>query len=127
MCASTKSNIHADLEIKEEQFPVEEGRRKSGGGGVRTDDGAILDDSTSYLRRREVEVILRRKFRLIGAARRTKRRFRKRVTQGRVKRTRWFGRCNTARQRVAGIIMLYSSSASRHAMFRSNRRFKPGD
>ena len=114
-------------EIKEERSTVNGGRQKSGEGGVRANDDAGSDDSTSYLRRREIEAILRRKFRLFGVTGKTKRRFRKRVTQGRVKRTRWFGRYNTARLRVAGIIMLYSSSASRHAIFWSNKRFKPGD
>jgi len=113
--------------IKEERLPGKGDRDESGGRGVRDDDIAVVDDSSSHLRRREIEAILRRKFRLFGVTGKAKRRFRKRVKQGRVKRTRWFGRCNTARQRVAGIIMLYSSSASRHAMFRSNRRFKPGD
>ena len=113
--------------IKEEKFPVKGDRCKTVGGGVRDDDGAVINNSTRYARRKEVETILRRKFKLFRVTVKTKRRFRKRVTQGRVKRTRWCGRYNTARLRVAGIIMLYSSSASRHAMFRSNRRFKPGD
>ena len=114
--------------IKEEQSPVKSGRSKTVGGGVRDDDGAVMNDSTRYARRKEVETILRRKFILSGGTRRTRRRVRKRANQGRrVKRVRWFGRCNTAGQTVADIIRLFSCSASRYAMFWSNKRFKPGD
>ena len=104
-----------------------EGECKSGGGGVGTDDGTGLEDSTSYLRRREVEVILRRKSKLCGGTRRASSRFRERVTQGRVKRKGLFGRHKAAGETVADIIVLCSCSASRYVMFRSNRRFKPGD
>ena len=114
--------------IKEDRLPVKGDRCKTGGGGVSEYDGAVMDDSTSHARRREVETILWRKFRLSGGTRRTRRRFRKRVNQGRrVERVRWFGRCNAAGLTVADIIRLYSCSASRYAKFRSNRRFKPGD
>ena len=114
--------------IKEERLPVKGDRCKTGGGAVRDDNGAVMDDSTSYARRREVETILGRKFRLSGGTRRTRRRFRKRANQGRrVERVRWFGRCNATGQTVADIIRLYSCSASRYAKFWSNKRFKPGD
>ena len=114
--------------IKEERLPGKGDRDESGGGGVRDDDIAVVDDSTSYERRREIVTILRRKFRLAGGTRRTRRQFRKRANQGRrVVRVRCFGRYITAGKTVADIIMPYSCSASRYAMFRSNRRFKPGD
>jgi len=128
-CASKCSRqVEMLRTIKEERLPVKGDRCKSGGGGVRDDDGAIMGNSTSCERRREVVTILRRKFRLAGGTRRTRRRFRKQANQGRiVVRVRWFGWYITAGQTVADIIMLYSCSASRYAMFRSNRRFKPGD
>jgi len=114
--------------IKEELLPVKGNGWKTGGGGVSDDDGAVMGDLTSDTRRREVEIILRRKFRLTGGTRRTRRRVRKRANQGRrVERVSWFDRCNTPGKTVADVIMPYSCSASRYAMFRSNRRFKPGD
>ena len=87
----------------------------------------------SIVRCGEVDRFLRRKFRLSCGTGRIRRRIRKRirkvkrVSQESIKRVRWFGRYNTAGQIFAYIIGIYSCSANRYVMFRSNRRFKPGD
>ena len=75
---ASKSSKQVEMlrSIKEKKVPVKIDRCKSGGGGVRDDVSAGMDDSTSYARWREVETILRRKFRLAGGTRRTRRRFR---------------------------------------------------
>ena len=82
---------------------------------------------------REVEIILRRKFRgkrarmshRVGKVGRQKYCGHTVRIKPRVKIT--FGSCAIASWPVETIIRLYSCSASRYTMFKSNRSYKPGD
>ena len=93
-------------------------------------------NSSSCERRREVMIILRRKVRYscrtgrVGRqfqrTERVRRRFQKRILGKRRTRLRW-KRQKVVVQKFSNIIWLFSCSAFWFAMFKSNRRFKPGD
>ena len=122
----TFSNHPQKLQTVEEE-------KNLGERGDSPDDSFVESDLVSHDQLREVEIIMRKKFR----GKRTK----KSNRVGRVVRQTCCG--NTVRTKprveitlgswagpswpVENIIRLYSCSASRYAMFKSNRRFKPGD
>lgn len=79
-------------------------------------------------RRREVELILIRKFKLSGRVMRDKRRVRRKVAKVTPFHKLIGLDCwDNVVRRFAYAIRLYSCSAARYAMFRSNRSLKPGD
>ena len=120
--------------IKNKHVTDKGGKSTFGRGDVVSEDGAAVDvltshvkDSTTYARQREVKIILERKIRLLFGRKQVRLQFRKRINKRGIKRTRMFGWYNPAGLLVIGAIKLYSCSAFRYTMFRSNRRFKPGD
>ena len=77
---------------------------------------------------REAEIILRRKVRLFSNTKRVRRSQRKKIKVREPSvRGMMLGHWRLATREFSYIIRLYSCSAVRYAMFRSNRRFKPGD
>ena len=115
-------------EIKEEAVTAETVRRSTeGDGGVR-DNNSDEKNPTEDERRQQMAQILRKRTKSsqrVG-------RFRRQNCGGSTKRTRprvkiVFGSWVGASWRVEDIIRLYSCSAFRYAMFKSNRRYKPGD
>ena len=86
------------------------------------------DVSTEDDRRREVQLFLERKFR---SSCRVKKNVRKRqrepVKISAPTNVLRFGCWSEGVLSVACVVLLYSSPAARYAMFRSLRRFKPGD
>ena len=114
-------------EIKEEAVTAETVSRSTvGDGGVR-DNNSDEKNPTEDERRRQMAQILRKRTRSsqrVG-------RFRRQICGGSTERTRprvkvMFGSLVVS-WRVENIIRFYSCSAFRYAMFKSNRRYKPGD
>ena len=113
-------NLIQTLQTVEEDGPVEE------------PSSAIAlaenNDPTTCDCLRELEKVLRKKVRRSGNIKRVRHPQRKRIKV----RVPFVGGMIPGHRRLAprgfpSIIRLYSCSAVRYAMFRSNRRFKPGD
>ena len=96
-------------------------------GGVKADKLVATEDSPMvWVRSKEAESFLRRKFRGSCKIGGIMRRIRKRVGKKKRKRIRWRG-WKVVRKNFTRVIKWYSCSAVRYARFKSNRRYKPGN
>ena len=86
------------------------------------------EESTTGSSLREIDIEVCRKIRSLGNAKRVRHPHRKKIkVRGPSIRGVTPGYWRFAAREFSYIIQLYSCSGARYAMFRSNRRYKPGD
>ena len=91
-------------------------------------DASGRDDVTASDRRREVELILHRKFKSSERVRKDKGRMQRTAAKVTLPRRVFAPNCwNYVVRTFVCVIRLYSCSAAKYTMFRSNRSLKPGD